>query len=261
MTLSTRRPASRVATPVPAENGSEGGNSSDGASVERNSVVLGPRDRLVGELFIEGDLRVAGTVKGTIEATGDIEISGAGKVSGDITAYNRLTVGSDASLIAGDVRAARLTVEDGAQFSGKVMMGAHVAAPPKPAAVVERAPQSAPEPVAQPVPESVAIEVAAPVAELAPVAVPEPAPAGSEPVKAPPVKAQPAKSVPVKAEPPKPFPAKAQVAKAEPAKAQTLKAEPAKVEPVKQESVKVQPLKGRIEPIAKPAVPQKGKRR
>ena len=119
MTLSTRRPGSRVATPVPAEAGTT--NGSNGS--QRNSVVLGPNDRLRGELYIEGDLRVVGTVEGNLEATGDIEIAGAGKVNGDVTAYNRLTVGSDASLIAGDVRVARLTVEDGATFSGKVSMG------------------------------------------------------------------------------------------------------------------------------------------
>ena len=115
--MSTRRPASRLATPVPAENGSNG---------HRNSVVLGPNDRLVGQLYIEGDLHVSGSVEGNLEATGDIEISGSGKVNGDVTAYNRLTVGSDASLIAGDVRVARLTVEDGAKFSGKVSMGQQV---------------------------------------------------------------------------------------------------------------------------------------
>ncbi len=57
MTLSTRRPVSRVPTPVPAENGANGG---------RNSVVLGPKDRLVGQLYIEGDLQVAGTVAGRV---------------------------------------------------------------------------------------------------------------------------------------------------------------------------------------------------
>ena len=96
---------------------------SSGANGQGNSVVLGPKDRLVGELFIEGDLHVSGTVDGTLEATGNIEIAGAGKVSGTVTAYNRLVVGSEATLIGGDVRVARLTVEDGATFSGKVSMG------------------------------------------------------------------------------------------------------------------------------------------
>ena len=120
--MSTRRPASRLPTPVPAENGSNG---------QRNSVVLGPNDRLVGQLFIEGDLRVSGMVDGALEATGDIEIAGGGKVSGTVTAYNRLVVGGSASLIGGDVRVARLTVEDGATFTGRVSMGPHQAEVPK----------------------------------------------------------------------------------------------------------------------------------
>lgn len=127
MILSTRRPASRVPTSVPAENGHDG---------QRNSVVLGPNDRLTGQLYIEGDLRVSGTVEGALEATGDIEIAGAGKVSGTVTAYNRLVVGSTAALIGGDVRVARLTVEDGATFTGHVSMGpqrAESSRPPEPA--------------------------------------------------------------------------------------------------------------------------------
>src|SRR5438477_8737726 len=96
---------------------------SSGTNGQSNSVVLGQKDRLVGELYIEGDLHVSGTVDGSLEATGDIEISGSGKVNGAVTAYNRLVVGSDASLIGGEVRVARLTVEDGATFSGKVSMG------------------------------------------------------------------------------------------------------------------------------------------
>ena len=133
--MSTRRPGSRLPTPVPAENGANG---------QPNSIVLGPNDRLVGQLYIEGDLRVTGTVDGTLEATGDIEIAGGGKVNGDVTAYNRLTVGSDASLIAGDVRVARLTVQDGATFSGKVSMGKQ---------------QPKPEPVVEPIPEPVPVVV------------------------------------------------------------------------------------------------------
>src|ERR1041385_687876 len=157
VTLSIRRPDSRRPTPTSTteENGTNNG--------QRNSVVLGPNDRLVGQLYIEGDLRVAGTVEGQLEATGDIEIAGAGKVKGDVTAYNRLTVGGDASLIAQEVRVARLTVADGATFSGKVSMGKHVAraAVPKPAE--ERVAPPVDEPVAEPVP--VVIEEAKPKAK------------------------------------------------------------------------------------------------
>ena len=156
VTLSTRRPGSRVPTPVPAEDGSNG---------QRNSVVLGPKDRLVGQLYIEGDLRVSGTVEGALEATGDIEIAGGGKVNGAVTAYNRLVVGSDASLIGGEVRVARLTVEDGATFTGNVSMGKHQAS-----VVSEPAPETQPmveaQPVAEPQPE--------PVVEAQPEPIPPP---------------------------------------------------------------------------------------
>jgi len=134
--LSIRRPASRLATTIPAGNGSNG---------ERNSVVLGPNDRLVGQLFIEGDLRVSGSVEGELEATGDIEITG--RVNGAVTAYNRLVVGSAGSLIGGDVRVARLTVEDGATFTGKVTMGKPTAKEPTP---IEPVPATI-EPVVEPV--------------------------------------------------------------------------------------------------------------
>ena len=137
MTLSTKRPGSRPPTPIPAGNGSNG---------QRNSVVLGPRDRLVGQLYIEGNLRVSGTVDGELEATGDIEIAGGGKVNGAVTAYERLVVGSQASLIGGNVRVARLTVEDGATFTGKVTMGKPTIEAPKP-----------PEPERQPLPAAVVV--------------------------------------------------------------------------------------------------------
>jgi cytoskeletal protein CcmA (bactofilin family) len=123
----------------------------NGSNGQRNSVVLGPRDRLVGQLYIEGDLRVSGTVDGALEATGDIEIAGSGKVSGAVTAYNRLVVGSDASLVGSDVRVARLTVEDGATFTGRVSMGKHqatVPAEPEPASAEAVAEAVAEQPVA-----------------------------------------------------------------------------------------------------------------
>jgi cytoskeletal protein CcmA (bactofilin family) len=98
--------------------------------------MLGPRDRLIGRLYIEGDLHVNGTVEGAVEATGDVEIdemakvkasvagrqvSIRGQVSGPVTARKRLVVARSGSLI-GDVRVPRLVVQDGATFSGNVSM-------------------------------------------------------------------------------------------------------------------------------------------
>ena len=113
--------------------------------------MLGPRDRLVGQLHIEGDLRVVGTVEGELDVTGDVEIDDGGRVTGPVTARKRLLVGSAGSLV-GDVRVARLVVQDGATFSGNVSMGPQVAAPPTPS-VVAKEPElvKALEPVKPPV--------------------------------------------------------------------------------------------------------------
>jgi cytoskeletal protein CcmA (bactofilin family) len=94
-------------------------------------VVLGPRDRLVGLLYVEGDVRVVGTVDGELEVTGSVEIDDGGRVTGPVTAHDRLVVGRAGSL-KGDVRVARLVVQDGATFIGNVSMGkAALEAPPK----------------------------------------------------------------------------------------------------------------------------------
>jgi len=144
-----------VSSRRPATNGTP-----EAADGQRNSVVLGPRDRLVGQLYVEGDLRVAGTVEGALEATGDIEIGAGGKVRGPVTAHNKLVVGPEGSL-NGDVRVARLVVEDGAAFSGNVQMGEAAAAAPAPTPV-ETAPST---PEAEVLPETQPVAVAEPPAQ------------------------------------------------------------------------------------------------
>ena len=124
------------------------------ASGHRGGVTLGPRDRLIGELHIDGDVRLGGTVQGEIHATGDVEVDDEakvnaslaggdvnirGSVSGPVTARKRLVVARSGSL-TGDVRVARLVIQDGATFSGNVSMGPQpdtfaAMAEPKPAAV------------------------------------------------------------------------------------------------------------------------------
>ena len=100
---------------------------------------------MIGQLFIEGDLRVVGIVEGEVEATGDVEIDDMakvkaslagrdvtirGQVNGAVVARKRLVVARSGSLY-GDVRVARLAIQDGATFSGNVSMGAAAEAPAK----------------------------------------------------------------------------------------------------------------------------------
>ena len=101
-----------------------------------NVVSLGARDILQGRLEIQGDLKIAGTVEGDLKASGDVTVdSGAtiqaaieganvsvrGQVTGNVTARKRLTLGGSGRL-NGDVKVARLTVEDGATLNGNVTM-------------------------------------------------------------------------------------------------------------------------------------------
>ena len=179
--MSSTRPAARAGTSTPAGNGSDGAH---------RSLELGPRDRLVGQLYVEGNLRVVGTVEGGLEVTGSVEIDEGGKVTGPVTARDRLIVGRAGSL-KGDVRVARLVVQDGATFSGNVSMGKFVEAPPKPVEVVESEPVKVIEPVMAPEP----VKAPAAVAEVKPVKAPVPVKAPAAVAEVKPVKAP----VPVKA--------------------------------------------------------------
>jgi len=183
---------------------------------------------VIGQIYIEGDLRVGGIVEGEVEVTGDVaiddlakvkasvtgrDISISGQVVGAVVARKRLEVTRSGSLI-GDVRVARLTIQDGATFSGKVSMGAAAEAParaaetkplvvePKPVAVepkpVAPEPQAAAKPtapiVATPMPPLTAVKaptvpppvvkaaIAPPAAAKAPIAPP----AAAKPAAVPP---------------------------------------------------------------------------
>ena len=157
-TLSTRAPGARVPRSTADQPPPQAP-----ASGQRSTVTLGPNDRLIGELHIDGDVHLSGTVQGEIHATGNVEVddeakvnaslaggdvSIRGHVSGPVTARKKLVVAKSGSL-TGDVRVARLVIQDGASFSGKVSMG------PQPAAAVEPpAPEAAPEVETAPVAEA-----------------------------------------------------------------------------------------------------------
>ena len=157
--LSTRAQGARV--PRSAADQPQPKTSAPG---QRSSVTLGPRDRLIGQLHIDGDVLLSGTIEGEIHATGDVEIddeakvkasvAGAdvnirGHVNGPVTARKRLVVARSGSLV-GDVRVARLVIQDGANFSGNVSMGPQQSAVATEAAV--EAPQPAPASQVQPPP-------------------------------------------------------------------------------------------------------------
>lgn len=96
------------------------------------------RDTLVvGDVSVEGRLRVDGTVRGAVRAGGTVEVAPggrieggpvhasdvriAGSVLGDVHAQGRAEIWKGGS-VEGDVHAASLDVEEGARFRGRSVM-------------------------------------------------------------------------------------------------------------------------------------------
>jgi cytoskeletal protein CcmA (bactofilin family) len=114
----------------------ERGRRRGGGDRSPSALTLGPRDSLVGKLTIDGEIRILGSVEGELAATGDVNveeratvratidgrnISVRGDVSGDVTARERLVLTGSGSL-NGNVKVARLAIEDGATLNGNVTM-------------------------------------------------------------------------------------------------------------------------------------------
>jgi len=76
--------------------------------------------RLVGDAVAKSDAAIgeAGIVEGSLSAR---NISVAGKVQGELVAAEKLTLEAR-SVIQGDIRAAKLVVDEGAMFDGKCAM-------------------------------------------------------------------------------------------------------------------------------------------
>jgi cytoskeletal protein CcmA (bactofilin family) len=100
-------------------------------------AVIGPKIKFKGELTGEEDLVVMGTIEGSIDLKGNHltiasqgvikanvsarAITVEGKVEGDIVAVEHIAVKS-ASNVRGNLKAERVTLEDGAKFRGSIDM-------------------------------------------------------------------------------------------------------------------------------------------
>ena len=104
----------------------------DGASTPNS---IGKSVKVVGQIYSKEDLYVDGTVEGTLEASehkltigphGTIqasikarEVLVLGTIQGNVEAFERLEIRKDAKLL-GDIRTARIVIEDGAYFKGSI---------------------------------------------------------------------------------------------------------------------------------------------
>ena len=99
--------------------------------------IINAGTNIVGDLNSEGDLRIDGTVKGSITVKTKLVLGPSSKVDGNVKAANcdlqgtvngnisiedLLTVKSTAKII-GDIKSQKLVIESGAEFNGNSQMG------------------------------------------------------------------------------------------------------------------------------------------
>jgi cytoskeletal protein CcmA (bactofilin family) len=100
------------------------------------NTIIGKGTQIKGNLKVQNSLRIDGSVVGDVHSTDTVivgkdgEVRGqvkgkhvllAGKVQGNVLASDRVYLETKA-IIQGDIRAARLVVDEGALFDGKCNM-------------------------------------------------------------------------------------------------------------------------------------------
>jgi cytoskeletal protein CcmA (bactofilin family) len=125
------------------------------------SATIGKAVKVVGQIFSREDLFVDGEVEGTVEAlehkltigpNGAVragvkarEVVALGTIQGNVEAHDKIEIRKEAKLV-GDIKTARIIIEDGAYFKGSIDI---VKPEPKPvgkpaAPPAQAAPASAP---------------------------------------------------------------------------------------------------------------------
>jgi cytoskeletal protein CcmA (bactofilin family) len=124
----------------------------------RGSATIGKAVKIAGQIFSKEDLFIDGDVEGAIEllehkltvgpngrvnsAVKAREVVVLGSIQGNVDAAERLEIKKDARLV-GDIKTARIVIEDGAYFKGSIDI---VRTEPKPAAQPKAQPAAAPAP-------------------------------------------------------------------------------------------------------------------
>ena len=126
------------------------------------AATIGKAVKIVGQIFSREDLYIDGEVEGTVEALEHKLTSGPngtvratikareavalGNIQGNVEATEKIEIRKDAKL-TGDIRTARIIIEDGAYFKGSIDI---VKPEPVKTTGPVKAPAPAPAPVAQP---------------------------------------------------------------------------------------------------------------
>jgi len=133
-----------------------------------NSATIGKAVKIIGQIFSKEDLYVDGDLEGTVEAlehrltigpNGSLhagikarEVVALGTIQGNVEATERIEIRKDAKLV-GDIKTARIIIEDGAYFKGSIDI---VKPEPAKAAPQQQPKAQAPAPAPSHAPASVA---------------------------------------------------------------------------------------------------------
>ncbi len=132
-----------------------------------SAATIGKAVKVVGQIYSREDLYVDGEIEGTVEAlehkltigpNGAVragvkarEVVALGTIQGNVEAHDKIEIRKEAKLV-GDIRTARIIIEDGAYFKGSIDIvkpepktaGAKPAAAPAQAATPSPAPAASP---------------------------------------------------------------------------------------------------------------------
>jgi cytoskeletal protein CcmA (bactofilin family) len=100
-------------------------------------TVVGPSVKIQGDLNSEGNIKIEGQVTGKVKTSQSVFVIPGAKILADVMAGNAMVGGEvqgnlkisghlvlqGTAKILGDITCSVLRVEDGAQFSGKCVMG------------------------------------------------------------------------------------------------------------------------------------------
>jgi len=121
-----------------AKSNSDTSRSNDKTSSAVNAIGQG--SIIKGDIITEGDLRIDGTLKGSISTKGRLVLGESGIVEGEVICQNALIAGrlkakiqvhellslkATANLV-GDIITNKLAIEPGANFTGSCSMGASI---------------------------------------------------------------------------------------------------------------------------------------
>jgi cytoskeletal protein CcmA (bactofilin family) len=102
---------------------------------QRSSATIGKAVKIIGQIFSKEDLYMDGDLEGSVEAlehkltvgpNGTVhagikarEVVALGTIQGNVEATDKIEIRKDAKLV-GDIRTARIIIEDGAYFKGSI---------------------------------------------------------------------------------------------------------------------------------------------